>query len=44
MDICPRSAYNVQIRVMTDYVAVLEARAVMEGIELIDRQTCQPGS
>lgn len=33
---CPRSTYNMQIRAMTDYIAVLEARAVMEGIELED--------
>lgn len=31
---CPRSTYNMQIKTMTDYIAVLEARAVMEGIEL----------
>lgn len=31
---CPRSTYNIQIKAMTDYIAVLEARAVMEGIEL----------
>lgn len=31
---CPRSTYNMQIRAMKDYMAVLEARAVMEGIEL----------
>lgn len=31
---CPRSTYNMQITAMTDYVAVLEARAVMEGVEL----------
>lgn len=31
---CPRSTYNMQIKVMTDYIAVLEARAVMEDIEL----------
>lgn len=31
---CPRSTYNMQIKSMTDYIAVLEARAVMEGIEL----------
>ena len=31
---CPRSIYNMQIRAMSDYIAVLEARAVMEGIEL----------
>nr|DAH86232.1 MAG TPA: hypothetical protein [Bacteriophage sp.] len=31
---CPRSTYNMQISAMTDYIAVLEARAVMEGVEL----------
>lgn len=31
---CPRSTYNMQIRAMTDYIAVLEARAVMEDIDL----------
>lgn len=31
---CPRSTYNIQIKAMTDYIAVLEARAVMEGIKL----------
>ena len=31
---CPRSTYNMQVTAMTDYLAVLEARAVMEGIEL----------
>lgn len=31
---CPRSTYNMQIKAMTDYLAVLEARAVMESIEL----------
>ena len=31
---CPRSTYNMQVRAMTDYIAVLEARAVMEGIDL----------
>ena len=31
---CPRSTYNMQIKAMTDYIAVLEARAVMEGIEM----------
>ncbi|MBD5545793.1 MAG: hypothetical protein HDQ97_00030 [Lachnospiraceae bacterium] len=31
---CPRSTYNMQVREMTDYIAVLEARAVMEGVEL----------
>ena len=31
---CPRSTYNIQIKAMTDYIAVLEARAVMENIIL----------
>lgn len=31
---CPRSTYNMQIKAMVDYIAVLEARAVMEGIVL----------
>ena len=31
---CPRSTYNIQIKAMTDYIAVLEARAVMEHIIL----------
>lgn len=31
---CPISTYNMQIKAMTDYIAVLEARAVMEEIEL----------
>lgn len=31
---CPRSTYNIQITAMADYIAVLEARAVMENIDL----------
>lgn len=31
---CPRSTYNIQIKAMTDYIAILEARAVIENIEL----------
>lgn len=31
---CPRSIYNMQIRAMEDYIAILEARAVMEEIVL----------
>lgn len=31
---CPRSTYNMQVRAMTDYIAVLEARAAMEGVDL----------
>ena len=33
---CPRSSYNLQIKAMTDYIAVLEARAVMENVDLED--------
>ena len=33
---CPRSTYTLQIRAMADYLAVLEARAIMEGIDLED--------
>lgn len=31
---CPRSTYDLQIRAMRDYMAILEMRAVMEHIEL----------
>lgn len=31
---CPRSTYNMQVAAMADYIAVLEARAVMEGVAL----------
>ena len=31
---CPRGVYNLQIRAMADYIAVLEARAAIEDIEL----------
>ena len=31
---CPRSIYNMQIRTMTDYIAVLEARAAIEEVNL----------
>lgn len=31
---CPRSTYDLQITAMKDYIAILEARAVMEGIAL----------
>lgn len=31
---CPRSTYDIQIRAISDYIAILEARAVMEGITL----------
>lgn len=30
----PRSIYNIQIRAMADYLAALEARAVMESVSL----------
>ena len=32
---CPRSTYNMQIKAMTDYIAILEARAVMENVDLM---------
>ena len=32
--ICPKSTYNMQLTAMTSYLAVLEARAVMEDVEL----------
>ena len=32
---CPRSTYNMQIQAMVDYIAVLEARTVMECVELV---------
>lgn len=35
---CPRSTYNMQIMAMADYIAVLEARAVMEGVDLQEVQ------
>ena len=31
---CPRSTYDLQLRSMRDYMAILEMRAVMEHIEL----------
>lgn len=31
---CPRSTYDLQISAMIDYIAILEARAVMEGVTL----------
>lgn len=31
---CPRSTYNLQISAMEEYIAILEARAVMEGVTL----------
>lgn len=33
---CPRSTYNMQIKAMTAYIAVLEARAVMENVILVE--------
>ena len=34
---CPRSTYNMQLKAMADYMAVLEARAVMEDVDLIEK-------
>lgn len=31
---CPRSTYVLQIRSMEDYITVLQARAVMEDVDL----------
>ena len=31
---CPRSTYTMQITAMTDYISVLEARAIMENVIL----------
>lgn len=31
---CPRSTYVLQIHAMEDYIAILQARAVMEGVDL----------
>lgn len=31
---CPRSIYDLQIRAMIDYIAILEARAAIERITL----------
>ncbi len=31
---CPRSTYDLQLRAMADYKAVLEIRAKLEGVEL----------
>lgn len=31
---CPRSTYTMQVKAMADYMTILEARAVMENIEL----------
>lgn len=33
---CPRSTYNMQLKAMSEYLAVLEARAVMEDVELTE--------
>lgn len=33
---CPRSLYDLQIAAMNDYIAVLEKRAVIEGVDLSD--------
>ena len=31
---CPRNAYRMQLNAMENYIAVLELRAIVEGIEL----------
>ena len=34
MPTCPRSTYELQLKAMKDYKAILEMRAVMENIEI----------
>lgn len=31
---CPRAAFNFQVKAMADYIASLEVRAAIEGVEL----------
>lgn len=31
---CPRSIYDLQLRAMKDYVAILEVRAIIEDVQL----------
>lgn len=35
---CPRSIYNMQTRAMADYIAVLEARAAIEGVDITEER------
>lgn len=39
---CPRSTYDLQVKAMKDYIAVLEARALMEGIDLTSETSDEP--
>lgn len=32
---CPKSTYELQLEFMKNYLAVLEARAIMEGVSLV---------
>lgn len=34
LPICPKSTYNMQLRAMSDYITVLEARAAIEHIAI----------
>lgn len=34
MPTCPRSTYDLQIKFMSEYIAILEARAAMENVDL----------
>lgn len=34
---CPRSTYVLQLRAMSDYATILEARAKMEGIQFVQQ-------
>lgn len=36
--LCPRSAYDIQIAAMKQYLAILETRAVIEGIDISEIQ------
>lgn len=33
---CPRSLYDLQLKAMKEYIAVLEARAAIEGVDLTE--------
>ena len=41
---CPRSTYSLQAKAMSEYMSVLEARAVMENVDLFHQvQKCKNG-
>lgn len=41
--LCPRSAYDIQIAAMKQYLAILETRAVIEGIDISEIQAHMRG-